>query len=43
MSKVFSLEEVGKHNTGKDCWMIIHNKVLYQTRLQINPCKESVQ
>ena len=27
MSKVFSLEEVGKHNTGKDCWMVIHNKV----------------
>ncbi|CBY24561.1 unnamed protein product [Oikopleura dioica] len=32
MSKVFSLEEVGKHNTGKDCWMIIHNKVYDVTK-----------
>ncbi|CAG5098508.1 Oidioi.mRNA.OKI2018_I69.XSR.g15734.t1.cds [Oikopleura dioica] len=32
MSKVFSLEEVGKHNTGKDCWMVIHNKVYDVTK-----------
>ena len=33
MSKVFSLEEVKKHNTASDCWMVIHNKVRYILRV----------
>ena len=37
MSKVFSLEEVKKHNTASDCWMIVHNKVRW--KLKRNPAK----
>jgi len=25
--KVFTLEEVKKHDSGKDCWCVVHNKV----------------
>merc|ERR1711962_232951 len=32
MSKIFSLEEVKKHNTASDCWMVVHNKVYDVTK-----------
>ena len=25
--KVFTLEEINKHNDGRSCWVIIHDKV----------------
>lgn len=27
MSKTFTLKEVKEHNSGKSCWMVVHNKV----------------
>lgn len=32
MSKTFTKEEVGKHNTAEDCWIIVHNKVYDVTK-----------
>jgi len=26
--KVFTLADVSKHNSAKDCWLVIHNKVM---------------
>jgi cytochrome b involved in lipid metabolism len=26
--KVFTLADVSQHNTAKDCWLVIHNKVM---------------
>lgn len=30
-SKTFSLEEVAKHNTKSDCWIVIHSSVIDAT------------
>lgn len=27
-NKVFTLAEVSQHNNAKDCWLVIHGKVL---------------
>ncbi|XP_078170249.1 cytochrome b5-like [Carex rostrata] len=32
MAKVFTLEEVSKHNSNKDCWLIINGKVFDVTK-----------
>ncbi|CAK8575032.1 unnamed protein product [Lathyrus sativus] len=31
-AKTFTLSEVSKHNTPKDCWVVIHNKVYDVTK-----------
>ncbi|KAI4356416.1 hypothetical protein L6164_000440 [Bauhinia variegata] len=31
-SKVFTLADVSKHNTAKDCWLVIHGKVYDVTK-----------
>lgn len=31
-TKVYTLEEVSKHKTGRDCWVVIHNKVYDVTK-----------
>ena len=31
-TKVFTLAEVSQHNTSKDCWIVIHNKVYDVTK-----------
>ena len=30
--RTFSMQEVSRHNSKKDCWMVIHNKVYDVTR-----------
>ena len=35
MSKVYSLEEVKKHDTASDCWMVVHNKVFIYIKMAI--------
>jgi alkylation response protein AidB-like acyl-CoA dehydrogenase/predicted heme/steroid binding protein len=32
MSKTFTKEDVAKHNTAEDCWIIVHNKVYDVTK-----------
>ncbi|GAA0176437.1 oxidoreductase [Lithospermum erythrorhizon] len=32
MGKVYTLAEASKHNTAKDCWLIIHGKVYDVTK-----------
>lgn len=31
-TKVYSLEEIKKHNDGRACWIVIHDKVYDATR-----------
>jgi cytochrome b involved in lipid metabolism len=36
--KVFTFEEVAKHNTTEDCWVVIHGRVFDLTKfLQEHP------
>lgn len=43
MSKVYRLEEIEKHNDGRSCWLVIHNKVYDVTSfLEEHPGGEEV-